>query len=83
MVNIQERNNVITLTAIDYDLKIDNNRTIYIKKKGSPTFKSIGSEIPTGLDVEQKKKYIHNLYTAIEKKRRDIVAEREDSSVQN
>ena len=83
MVNINERNGVITLIAKDYDLKIDNNRVIYIKKKAELSFRSVNSEVQHGLSIDEKKKYIYDFYEAIEKRRREIIEEKEENHEQN
>ena len=83
MVNINERNGVITLLAKDYDLKIDNNRIIYIKKKDELSYKSVNSEIQHGLSIDDKKKYLHDFYEAVEKRRREISEEREENQQNN
>ena len=77
MVKIYERNNVVTLESLDYDLKIDNNRIIYIKRKNEMSFHSTGHTVEIGLSIDEKKKYLYNLYVAIEKKKKDTLAERE------
>lgn len=81
MVNISERNGVITLLSRDFDLKIDNNRKLYFKKKEDTTFKSVKYEIPPGeLNIDEKKNLIHDFYIAIEKRRREMREEKEESS---
>lgn len=53
------------LESDDFDLKVDNNRIIYVKKKTDSSFKSIGSEIPRGYTTEEKKKFIYSLYQMV------------------
>ncbi len=62
MVNITEIDGIFTLNGERFDLKIDNNRKIYIKNKSEKSFNSVGSEIPLGYSSEEKKKYLYNLY---------------------
>jgi len=71
MVRLYERNNIVFLEAVDYFLKIDNNRIIYVKPSSSSVFKSLGSEVPKGLSVDDKKKFLYNLFLGIEKRRKD------------
>jgi hypothetical protein len=71
MVDIVDKDGVVTLVAEDYELKIDKSRTIYVKPKNKNSFTSIGHEIPPGLSSEEKKRVLYELYTRIEAKRRE------------
>ena len=71
MVQITDKDGVVSLQATDYELKIDKARQIYVKKINESKFKSIGSEVPLGLTLDEKKKYLYNLHQMIEKKRRE------------
>jgi len=71
MVNIVERDGIITLDGQYFDLKIDNNRLIYIKKKGMNQFKSIGEEVEQGLSSQEKQQFLYELYTKILQKLQD------------
>jgi len=71
MVNIIERDGIITLDGQFFDLKIDNNRLIYIKNKKDTQFKSIGEEVEQGLSSVEKKQFLYELYTKILQKLQD------------
>ncbi len=68
MVNIHEKDGVFTLEGTSFDLKIDNNREIYIKKKSDSKFIGINSQIEKGYTSDEKKKYLYNLYVEINNK---------------
>lgn len=70
MVNIIERDGVITLDGQDIDIKIDNNRKIYVRKK-SGSFTNIGT-LEVGYTSEEKKKYIYNLYNQLIERKSEI-----------
>lgn len=71
MVNIIERDGIITLDGQFFDLKVDNNRKIYIRKKGLNQFKSIDEELEPGLSSQEKQQYLYELYSLILKKLQD------------
>ena len=66
MVDIVEREGVILLSGV-FDMKIDNNRVVYVKKKKDNVYKQIES-MPQGYTSIEKKKYLYNLYNNILKK---------------
>lgn len=65
MVNIVENDGVFVLNGNTFDLKIDNNRRVYIRKKNDSIFRSLDDEIPVGLSSDVKKKYLYDLYLSI------------------
>lgn len=72
MVNIFEKDGIFTLIGEDFDIKIDNNRKIYVKKKNVKNYENIGSEIPLGYTSEEKKKFIYNLYNMMRERKNEI-----------
>jgi len=62
MVNIFEKNGTIFLEGDYFDLKIDNNRKVYIKKKTEKAFSGLDEELDVGLSMDEKKKYLYELY---------------------
>lgn len=68
MVNITEKDGIVTLHGEDFELKIDNNRQVYVKKNDEKNFSSVG-EIEKGYNLDMKKKYLYNLYQRIMEKR--------------
>jgi len=70
VVQITDKDGVVALQAPDYELKIDKARQIYVKKKGDMKFKSVGDEVPIGLSLDEKKKYLYALHQMIESRRR-------------
>jgi len=72
MVSIHEKEGSIILESDDFDLKIDNNRKIYVKDKGSNIFNYINQDLPRGYISQEKKKYIYNLYLLILKRREEM-----------
>lgn len=81
MVNITEKDGVIILDGY-FDMKIDNNRIVYIKKKKDNIYKKI-EEIPQGFTSEQKKKYLYQLYSAILKKLNEEKEQLQENKNQN
>ena len=81
MVNITEKDGVIVLDGY-FDMKIDNNRIVYIKKKKDNIYKKI-EEIPQGFTSEQKKKYLYQLYSAILKKLNEEKEQLQENKNQN
>jgi len=56
----------IVLKGDNYDLKIDSNRIIYVKKKNDTIYSSINHEIPYGYDRDSKKRFLIKLYEHME-----------------
>lgn len=75
MVTIYDKNGIVVLDSEFYQLKIDNNRKVYVKKPSQKEFTSIGEEVPLGLSIEDKKRYLHTLYQKIEAKRMETQSE--------
>lgn len=71
MVTIYDKNGIVVLDSEFYQLKIDNNRKVYVKKPSQKEFTSIGEEVPVGLSIEDKKRYLHLLFQKIEAKRNE------------
>lgn len=65
MVNITEEDGIFILEGNDFNLKIDNNRKIYVKKKLEKKYESIGIELDVGYNSQEKKKYLYNLYVIL------------------
>jgi hypothetical protein len=72
MVNITERDGIVILEGEEFDLKVDNNRKIYIKKKEDRVYQGIGSELQVGYTSEEKKKYLYNLYLMLKEKKKEM-----------
>jgi len=66
MTSIIEKDNSIILTGDKFDLKIDNNRKLYIKKKDEKKFSFVDYEVPIGLTSVEKKQLLYKLYFVIE-----------------
>jgi hypothetical protein len=64
MVNIVERNGIFVLEGDYFDLKIDNNRRVYIRKKGEKIYTGL-EEVEQGLNAHEKKKYLFELHNMI------------------
>ena len=80
MVNepkIYEEGTNVILEADDYNLKVDSNRIIYIKRKDSTIYKSIeNAETPHGYDKNMKKRYLYDFWRRIEARREQENEER-------
>jgi hypothetical protein len=61
---------IFTLDGEVFDIKIDNNRKIYVRKKNG-TFANIGT-LDLGYSSEEKKKYIYNLYKQLMERRSEM-----------
>ncbi len=72
MVNINESDGVFVLEGDMFNLKIDNNRKIYVKKKNSSHYESIGIELDIGYSSEEKKKYLYNLYMILIERKKEL-----------
>lgn len=70
MVNISERDGIFLLDGEFFDVKIDNNRKIYVKKKDG-SFTNVGL-LDLGYNSEEKKKYMYNLYNQLMERRTEI-----------
>ena len=81
MVNITEKDGVILLSG-EFDMKIDNNRVVYVKKSQDNIYKRI-EEIPQGYTSEQKKKYLYGLYVAILRKLNEAQEQTQENKNQN
>ena len=81
MVNITEKDGVILLSG-EFDMKIDNNRVVYVKKRQDNIYKRI-EEIPQGYTSEQKKKYLYGLYVAILRKLNEAQEQTQENKNQN
>jgi len=71
LVNIIEKDGIITLDGQHFDLKIDNNRKIYIKRKSERQFRGLDEEVEVGMTSQQKQQYLYELYSLILKKLQD------------
>lgn len=71
MVNIIEKDGIILLDSEEFDMKIDNNRIIYVKNKKEKFYRSIDDELEIGMTSHEKKKYLHELYTLMIRKMRE------------
>ena len=68
MVNIIEKDGIITLDGDTFDLKIDNNRRVYVKHKNEKIYRGIDEEVEIGMSAYEKKKYLYELYQMMQKK---------------
>lgn len=66
MANITEKEGVILLSGM-FDMKIDNNRIVYVKKKNDTIYKKV-EQLPQGLTSDDKKRYLYNFYNGVVKK---------------
>ena len=80
MVKIYERNYVVILESDEFDLKVDNNRIVYYRKKGDSSFKSSGHELSSELNIEDRKKYLYELYLGVVKYQQDVQKNTEESN---
>ena len=71
MVNIQEKDGIFILDGENFDLKIDNNRIVYVKKKGDKHFNSIDVKLDVGYTSEEKKRYLYNFYIALKERNQE------------
>lgn len=71
MVNITEREGIFYLEGQDIDIKIDNNRKIYVKKNKDNSYTHIGT-LEVGYTGEEKKKYMYNLYNQLVERKSEI-----------
>lgn len=72
MVEIREKDGVFSLDGQEFDVKIDNNRRIYVRKKGKKSFEGVG-EITIGYTYEEKKKFLYNFYNALMERKSEII----------
>jgi len=80
MVNLKNDNNGnIILEGEQFDLKIDANRIIYVKKKGDSTFKSTDSVVEVGYSSKEKEKFLYNLYQMINQRKDELEEVQEKS----
>lgn len=83
MVDIQDKDGIIILYGDDFNLKIDNNRKIYYKKKDSISYKSCNVDIDTGYSLEEKKIYLKKLYEALNQRFKEEIAQKENINNNN
>lgn len=74
MVAIYDKDGIVILDAPEYQLKIDNNKRIYVKKPSRKEFTYIGCDLPElpndrRWEIDDKKRFLHSLYQKIEAKR--------------
>jgi len=72
MTQVTEKNGAIEVRGQEFDMKLDQNRKIYVK---SNLFKDqyhfIGERLPPGLTKSEKKHYMYVLHTKVEQSYQD------------
>lgn len=79
-VQIYDRDGELFLDGVQFDLKIDGNRNMYVRKPGEKRFFSIGEQLEKGYTVEEKKRILYNYYVAITQNLVDSSTQRRPSN---